>query len=241
MANENIHFESHTLQKFDDELNKLLTQMLEMGGLVQKQLTDALDAIDSLDSELAEKVVETEGKVDSMEIEIDRSCANIIAMRQPAASDLRMILAITKVVRDLERIGDEAAKVANIALLIIENGSAPVGTLQVRHVGSHVQKMLNQILDAYSKFDVDGALEVARQDKAVDEEYRGAMRELMMHMMEDARCIGYVLNLTWAVRSLERIGDHSKNIAEQLIYSVQGIDVRHITLKQMKKQVKRNR
>lgn len=241
MASDNVHFEAHTLQKFDDELNRLLTQMLEMGGLVQKQLSDALDAIEQMDSELADQVEEAEETVNKFEVDIDRTCANIIAMRQPAASDLRMILAIGKVVRDLERIGDEAAKVAQIAKLIIEDDSKSIGTLQVRHVGGYVQQMLKQVLDAYSRFDVDEAVMVARKDDQVDEEYRGAMRELVTHMMEDPRKISQVLNLMWAIRSLERIGDHATNVAEQLIYSVRGVDVRHTSLKQLRKRVKRSR
>ena len=240
MASDNVHFESHTLHKFDEELNRLLSTMLEMGGLVQKQLADAMLALEELDSEIAQRVIDSEEKVDSFEVQIDKTCANIIAMRQPAASDLRMILAISKAVRDLERIGDEANRVAKLTLVLLEDEGNAIGTLQLSHVGTLVAEMLQKVLDAYSRFDVEEALTVARRDKRVDEEYRGAMRELVTHMMEDPRKISRVLNVMWALRSIERIGDHSKNIAEQLIYSVRGVDVRHSSLKEMEKEVKRS-
>ncbi len=242
MASDNVHFESHTLHKFDEELSRLLSRLLEMGGLVQKQLADVMEAVAEMDSDLAEQVMDREDDVDEMEVDIDRACANIIAMRQPAASDLRMILAISKSVRDLERMGDEADRIARMVLVLIEDhGAKSIGTLQVQHVGSHVETMLSKALDAYSRFDVDAAVEVARQDKRVDEEYRAAMRELVTHIMEDPRHTSQVLNTMWAIRSLERIGDHVQNVVEQLIYSVRGIDVRHTTLKQMEKKVKKSR
>ena len=161
----------------------------------------------------------------------------ILARRQPAASDLRLVISISKSVIDLERIGDEASKIARRAIQLCEEGSAPRGYVEVRHIGDQVRRMVRDSLDAFARFDAQLALSVAQYDKTVDREYKTALRELATYMMEDPRSISRVLNIIWALRSLERIGDHARNIAELVIYLVRGTDVRHLGLKRMQEEV----
>ena len=161
----------------------------------------------------------------------------MLARRQPAASDLRLIISISKSVIDLERIGDESTKIAKRAILLSEEGEAPKGYVEIRHIGDQVRKMVQDALDAFARFDADLALAVAQHDKTVDREYKTALRELVTYMMEDPRSISRVLNVIWALRSLERIGDHARNIAELVIYLVRGTDVRHIGLTRMREEV----
>lgn len=232
--------EKHTFQRFDDELNNLVTQMLKMGGLVEKQLQDALLSVETLDIELAEAVIENEDRVNDLDIKIDKMCSQIIAMRQPTASDLRLILGVSKSVGDLERIGDEVGKIAEMVIQIHEKNERTDRFVEINHLGDKVVKMLEKALDAYGRFDTEAALEVAQLDKEVDREYRSATRALVTYMMEDPRTIASVLNVMWTTRSLERVGDHIQNLAEQLIYTVKGVDVRHASLKQIKKQVRRS-
>ena len=233
-------YEGHTFQRFDDELNNLVTQMLKMGGLVEKQMQDALQSVETMDIGLAESVIETENKINDMDIKIDKLCSQIIAMRQPTASDLRLILGVSKSVGDLERIGDEVGKIAEMVIRIHETNEASDRFNEITYLGEQVQKMLSKALDAYGRFDTDAALAVARMDKEVDRQYSSATRALVTYMMEDPRTIAPVLNVMWTSRSLERVGDHIQNIAEQLIYTVKGVDVRHSTLKQMRKQVRKS-
>ncbi|MEE4249177.1 MAG: phosphate signaling complex protein PhoU [Alcanivoracaceae bacterium] len=224
------HFGQHSSSQFNEEMESIRSHLMEMGGMVEKQVIDALQSLLQADSELAERVLENEDKVDSLEKLIDGECARVLALRQPAASDLRMIISVTKCVSDLERIGDEAAKVAKMSLELAEQGESPRGYVEVRHIGNHVRTMLGDSLDAFARFDVQKAVDVAAEDKEVDLEYRSAMRALVTFMMEDPRSISSVLNIIWSLRALERIGDHAKNIAEQLIYLVKGKDVRHISV-----------
>jgi phosphate transport system protein len=220
-------YQQHISARFNSELESLRNQMLEMGGKVEQQLQSALEAVTRLDSGLAEQTVGRDSEVNQMEMSIDDECATIIARRQPTASDLRLVIAIIKVNTDLERIGDEAAKVARQAVRISEAGSSPSNFVEVRHIGSRVGDMLRQSLDAFARLDVEQAIAVVKDDKAVDKEYGSAMRSLVTFMMEDPRDISVILNEMWALRSLERIGDHACNIAEHLVYLVRGLDVRH--------------
>ena len=229
--------EKHTMQRFDDELNGLVSQLLKMGGLVEKQLQHALQAVETMDIELAETVIDDEEKVNDFEVKIDKSCLQIIAMRQPTASDLRLILGISKSVGDLERIGDEVGKIAEMVIAIHEENERSDRFVEITHLGEKVIQMLEKALDAYGRFDADAALEVALMDKEIDAEYRSATRVLLTYMMEDPRNIASILNVMWTTRSLERVGDHIQNLAEQAIYMVKGIDVRHSSLKQMTKRV----
>ncbi|AFT72624.1 Phosphate transport system regulatory protein [Alloalcanivorax dieselolei B5] len=232
------YFGQHSSSQFNEALESIRNHLMEMGGLVEKQVVDALDALLRADSDLAEKVMQAEDKVDKLEIQIDEECARVLALRQPAASDLRLIIAVTKAVSDLERIGDESAKIAAMALQLSEEGESPRGYVEVRHIGNHVRNMLRDTLDAFARFDADKALDVAAEDNEVDLEYRSAMRSLVTFMMEDPRAISRVLNIIWSLRALERIGDHSRNIAEQVIFLVKGKDVRHISMDEMEEKVK---
>lgn len=231
------HFGQHSSSQFNDEMESIRSHLMEMGGLVEKQIVDAVQSLLQADSQLAEAVLETEERVDKFEKLIDAECARVLALRQPAASDLRMIIAVSKCVSDLERIGDESAKIAKMAIKLTEEGESPRGYVEVRHIGNSVRTMLGDALDAFARFDAEKAVEVAAQDKDVDLEYRSAMRSLVTFMMEDPRAISRILNIIWSLRSLERIGDHSRNIAEQLIFLVEGKDVRHISVEEIADQV----
>ena len=226
----------HISQQFNAELEDVRSHLLAMGGLVEKQVNDAVNALIDADSGLAQQVREIDDQINQMERNIDEECVRILARRQPAASDLRLIISISKSVIDLE-----ASKVARRAIQLCEEGESPRGYVEVRHIGSQVQKMVQEALDAFARFDADLALSVAQYDKTVDREYKTALRELVTYMMEDPRAISRVLNIIWALRSLERIGDHARNIAELVIYLVRGTDVRHIGLTRMKEEVENNR
>jgi len=227
----------HISQQFNQELDDIKSRMLEMGGMVQEQVNVAVSSILSLDSGLAENVIAADKKINYMEVEIDDDCSKILARRQPAASDLRMILAISKSLSDLERIGDEASKIAKQAIQLSESGVNPKESIEIRRIGNHVCGMLGDALNAFARLDADAALTVAKEDKIVDQEYGSALRSLVTYMMEDPRCISNSLNIMWSLRSLERVGDHARNIAEYVIYLVKGQDVRHVGLKEMAERV----
>ncbi|HUH39135.1 MAG TPA: phosphate signaling complex protein PhoU [Spongiibacteraceae bacterium] len=232
MVSKNGHTQ-HISRRYNAELEDIKTRMLEMGGLVERQVADAITAFMTADSELAQRVKEGDYVINDMEVAIDEECTMILARRQPAASDLRMVIAITRVLQDLERMGDEATKIAEQAILFSEAGELPRGHVEIRHIGDHVGVMVRGALDAFTRFDMDQALRVAEEDKVVDQEYGSAMRSLVTHMMEDPRTITSVLRVMWALRSIERVGDHARNIAEHVIYLVKGLDVRHVNVKEM--------
>ncbi len=233
-----MYSEQHISHQFDTELEAIKSHVLAMGGLVEKQIEDALTAIIDADSELAGVIIAREKQINGMELSVDEDATRILVKRQPAASDLRMVLAITKAVRDLERIGDESKKIAKLALSLTEEGPAPRGYFELRHIGAAVREMLHDALDAFARLDVQSALEVVRRDKTVDREYRSATRELVTYMMEDPRSISRVMNIMWALRALERIGDHARNVAEYVFYLVKGKDLRHIGLDDLESAVK---
>jgi len=220
-------FENHYMKQFDEELEEIRTRLMEMGGKVEQQLQNAIRAIAEADSQLAEEVIKEEQLVDNMEVDIDEACILIIARRQPAASDLRLVMMVTKAVNDLERIGDEAKKIANHALILAGESGSSKGYTEVRHLGQSVMSMLSNALDAFARFDVDAAMLTIEEDKQIDQEYKTALRELATYMMEDPRSISRVINILWVVRSLERIGDHAKNLCEQIVFVVKGKDIRH--------------
>lgn len=227
--------ESHTQhisQQFNQDLTELRSHILTMGGMVVKQLSDAVEALLEGDTQLAEDVRIKEEKVDDMERAIDEECTQIIALRQPAASDLRLVISAIKMVADLERIGDEASKIARLAVELAEEGKSPRGYIEVRHISNHVLKMMNDALDTFARFDVDKAMSIIKEDREVDVEYRSAIRSLMTFMMEDPRSISQVHNVMWVLRALERVGDHTSNVAEQTIYMVRGTDVRHMSVQE---------
>jgi phosphate transport system protein len=227
----------HISQQFNIELENIKKSMMEMGGAVEKQLLDATTSITSADSALGEKVMRDDDEIDAMEVAIDEDCSLIIARRQPAASDLRLVLAIIKTVRDLERIADESSKIARMAVKLSEEGDFPQGFVEFRHLAEKVGKMVHEALDAFARHDAEAALEVAKEDREVDNEYRSAMRSMITYMMEDNRNITRVLNIIWALRAMERIGDHAKNICEHVIYMVKGTDVRHEKLEDVEEQI----
>ncbi|WP_373184584.1 phosphate signaling complex protein PhoU [Halopseudomonas sp.] len=233
-------FGQHISSRFNEELEEIRTQLLEMGGLVEKQVTDAITALIEGDSTLGEQVRAGDDVVNQMERRIDGECMRILARRHPAASDLRLIMCITKVVVDLERIGDEASKIAKRALLLVDQGQSPQGYVECRHIGNHVRQMVQGALSAFARLDIDLAFQVAREDKLVDREYKSAMREMVTYMMEDPRSISCVLSILWVLRSLERIGDHARNVAEQVIFLVKGTDVRYIGLERLKEELKKD-
>ncbi|WP_237067914.1 phosphate signaling complex protein PhoU [Microbulbifer guangxiensis] len=222
-----MHFDQHISRQFNEDLESIKTEMLEMGGLVTRQVADAVESLANADSELAEKVLRIEEEIDKREMAIDEHATLIIAKRQPAASDLRMVMSIIRIARDLERVGDEASKVAKMAIALTDEGTAPKGYTEIRHIANAVRKMLNDALDAYTRFDVQAAMSTLAEDEQVDMDYRSAVREMVTYMMEDPRSISRVINVLWTLRSLERIGDHAKNICEQVVYLVEGADIRH--------------
>lgn len=222
-----MSFENHIMKQFDEELEEIRTRLMEMGGKVEQQLQKAVRAVTEADSSLAEEVIKEEKLVDEMEVDIDEACILIIARRQPAASDLRLVMMATKAINDLERIGDEAKKIANHAVILTEQEDTSQGYKEVRHLGQSVTRMLAHALDAFARFDVDAAMKTLAEDNQIDLEYKTALRELVTYMMEDPRSISRVLNVLWVIRSLERIGDHTQNLCEQIVYVVKGKDIRH--------------
>ncbi|MEP4546580.1 MAG: phosphate signaling complex protein PhoU [Saccharospirillum sp.] len=233
------HFDRHTSAQYNAELEEARKNLMQMGGLVEQQVEDALKALMEMDTALAQRVIETDKTVNDMELEIDEECTRILALRHPAASDLRFVIAVTKAVNDLERMGDEASKVAKHTLELADTGSGPQGYVELRHIGEKVRQMVSQSLDSFARLNTDSAFDVLQQDQAVDLEYGTAIRTLVTTMMEDPRTITRALNVMWSLRSLERIGDHARNVAESVIYLVKGKDVRHIKLDQVEAQIKK--
>lgn len=221
---------AHISQEFELELENIRSKVLTMGGLVEQHLAKATDALQQRRSELADEVSTNDFKVNALEVNIDEECTQILARRQPAAGDLRLVLAVIKIIRDLERVGDEAAKISRMVLRLIENESPKAHYINVLAMANHVRRILRDALDAFARFDANAALNIAREDPSVDREYDAIMRQLVTYMMEDPRSIGTVLNVVWVVRALERIGDHVNNICESIIYQVKGMDVRHADL-----------
>jgi len=228
----------HISHKFDQEMESLRHQVLKMGGLVEQQIGGAVDALTNMDAASADEIILRDHKVNALEVAIDEKCTRILAKRQPAATDLRMVIAVIKTITDLERIGDEAEKIAKMTLHISEqDGKFSSRYAGIRHLGDHVKRMVHDVLDAYARLDVDAAIQVVRDDDEADEEYQNLMRMLITYMMEDPRTISEVLDVMWAARALERIGDHAKNIGEYVIYLVKGKDIRHIDLDEAEKNI----
>jgi len=221
----------HLSKQYDQDLEGLRSRVLQMGGLVEAQIIAAIDAFASGNQGLVDRVVSGEAKVDEFEVTIDNDC------RQPAASDLRLIMAISKTVTDLERIGDEAEKIARLSGQIHERGRVPLEQFAgVRHAAAAAVAMLRQALDAFARLDAVVAAKVIREDRAVDSEFRSILRQLITFMMEDPRTISTALEILWVAKAVERIGDHAKNVAEHVIYIVRGTDVRHTAIEQIERE-----
>ncbi|ATC87934.1 phosphate signaling complex protein PhoU [Pseudoalteromonas sp. NZS127_1] len=224
----------HISGRFNQELENVRNHVLSMGGLVEQQLNSALDAVSRNDAELAQKVRQNDYKVNAMEVSIDEECTRIIARRQPAASDLRLVIAIAKTIADLERIGDEAERIAKVALDSFTKDQQDL-LVNIENMGRQVLKMLHDVLDAFARMDVQRAFQVHKEDAKVDREYEAITRQIMTYMMEDPRSIPKIMDLVWSVRSLERIGDRCQNIAEYIIYFVNGKDIRHTSQEDIEK------
>lgn len=232
-----LNIDQHISQQYNTALDDLKTEFLEMGGVVEQQIINAVKAITDVDVGLAEEIMAVERDVDNREMKLDDLCTQIIARRQPTASDLRLVMAISKATRDLERMGDEAHKIAKMAIAVSESEDLPHGFSELRNLGRQVQIEVNNALTAFARYDVDMALKVVNRDEEVDREYSTAMRELITYMMEDPRNISRSMSVIWSLRSLERIGDHAGNISEQVIYLVKGLDVRHKSADEMAEQI----
>ncbi|QDX82867.1 phosphate transport system regulatory protein PhoU [Denitratisoma sp. DHT3] len=227
----------HISRQFDAELDGLRSRVTRMGGLVENQIAQAIAAFLSGDLDAMEQVIADDHRINGMEVSIDDECAHIIARRQPAAGDLRLVMAVSKIVTDLERIGDEAAKIARTAREIYQRDRLQVPRLaDVRKLGDLGVTMLRDVLNAFVRLDVVEAARIIRSDAQLDDNFRGILRQLITYMMEDPRTISSALDITFIAKAIERIGDHSKNIAENVIYVVKGKDVRHIAIDIMERE-----
>jgi len=227
----------HTYKQYDAELESVRAKVLQMGGLVEQQIVNALDALVNANITLAESVIANDHRVNALEVQVDEDCSHIIARRQPAAGDLRMIMMVVKTITDLERIGDEATKIARVAQKIYESDRMYTPRFnEIKTMVGHVREMLRTALDAFARLDVSKTVDVARQDEQVDEQFRAAMRQLITFMLEDPRTISMSLEVLFVAKAIERIGDHSKNIAEYVIYMVKGKDVRHTSVDEMERE-----
>ena len=218
----------HISKQFDAELEAVRTRVLQMGGLVESQIVSAIDGLVDGNMDTIDAVISSDHRVNALEVELDESCSQIIAKRQPAAGDLRLIIAIIKTITDLERIGDEAEKIGRMAKLVHTAQRQHMPKLELKHVADLAIGMLRKALDAFARLDAKAAAAVVRQDELVDNEFRSILRQLITFMMEDPRTITRSLEILFVAKALERIGDHSKNMAEYVVYMVEGRDVRHI-------------
>ena len=224
---DNLNLNKHISGQFNAELEHIRTQVMIMGGLVEQPLTDAITAMHNQDGERALRVIDGDQKVNMMEVEIDEACVRIIAKRQPTASDLRLVMAIIKTISELERIGDVAEKISRTALEKFGQQHQPL-LVSLESLGHHTIQMLHDVLDAFARMDLSAAIEIYREDKKVDQEYEGIVRQLMTYMMEDPRTIPSVLTALFCARAIERIGDRCQNICEIIFYFVKGQDFRHV-------------
>ncbi|MDV6344635.1 MULTISPECIES: phosphate signaling complex protein PhoU [unclassified Nitrosomonas] len=229
----------HISKRFDADLEEVRTRVLQMGGFVEEQIERAIDALTEGNETIIDQVIANDHRVNAMEVSIDEICSQIIARRQPTASDLRMIMTVIKTITDLERIGDEAAKIARMARLIhaADRLHAP-RFVEVKHVAQIALGMLRQALDAFARLDLNAAAHIVRQDELVDEEFRAILRQLITFMMEDPRKISTSLEILFVAKAIERIGDHAKNMSEYVVYMVKGKDVRHVTADEIEREVR---
>lgn len=232
------NLDQHISRQFNVELEEIRNHVMTMGGLVEQQTADAIRAVVEGDSALGRRVADDDRKVNELELLIDGECNRILARRQPAATDLRLIFAIIKTITDLERIGDEAEKIGYLATRLAENERPPGGYGELEDLGSRVRGQLRTALDAFVRMDPAAAIDVAREDSKVDRQYETILRQGITFMMEDPRTIRRVLDVMWCARALERIGDHSKNICEYVVYLVSGKDVRHVSIDEVEREIR---
>jgi len=231
----------HSIRKYDEELEAMRSRVLQMGGLVESQVRTALDAFENVDVDLAQQAIDADRRVNELEMGLDQMVNNVIARRQPTAGDLRMITGIAKVITDLERIGDEASKIARASkwLRDKENQSRVNRIPDIRYSGEGAVSMLRRTLDAFARMDAQAATSIIKDDQDVDLRFRAILRQLITFMMEDPRTISASLDTVWAAKAIERIGDHAKNIAEHVIFISQGIEARHLTPDEVERAVAR--
>ena len=227
----------HTSKQFDAELESVRSRVLQMGGLVEEQIIRAMEALAAGDMAMIDKVIADDHRVNAMEVELDELCSHIIARRQPAAVDLRLLITVIKTITDLERIGDEAEKIGRMAKLIHTAERLHMPRMDLSHVAERALGMLRQSLDAFARLDVSEAMRVVKQDSEVDDAFRAIMRQLITFMMEDPRTITRSLEILFIAKAIERIGDHAKNMAEYVIYMVKGRDVRHTSIEEVEKEL----
>jgi len=226
-------FTQHISRQFNDELEGIVNRVMSMGGLVEQQLTDGMQSLTDGNQELAEAVLTRDYQVNAMEVELDEACTQILARRQPTASDLRLVMAVIKTITDLERIGDEAERVGRTALQLLEQDRQIAPLAEIAALGAHVGRMLHNALDAFTRMDAESAARTAQMDINADSQYEVIIRELLNAMQAKPDHIPRLMEVIWAVRSLERIGDRSRNICEYVIYFVKGKDVRHTSFQTM--------
>ncbi|OTA20510.1 transcriptional regulator PhoU [Xenorhabdus beddingii] len=231
---DNLNISKHISGQFNAELEHIRTELMTMGGLVEEQLSKAILAMHNQDETLARQVIEDDQKVNMMEVAIDEACVRIIAKRQPTASDLRLIMVISKTIAELERIGDVADKICQTALEKFSHQQQSL-LVSLESLGRHAIQMLHDVLDAFARMDLEEAIRIYREDKKVDQEYEGIVRQLMTYMMEDPRTIPNVMTALFCARSIERIGDRCQNICEFIFYYVKGQDFRHVGGDQLEK------
>ncbi|MBP9905515.1 MAG: phosphate signaling complex protein PhoU [Rhodoferax sp.] len=231
--------DKHLSSQFDSELGAVSSRVMELGGLVESQIRQAVYALSEFNVDVARQVLTTEMNVNAMEVDIDRDLSSIIARRQPTARDLRLLMAISKATANLERVGDEAEKIARMVLSIINSGAPrALPSLELRVASDLASSLLRKALDAFARLDTTAALAILKEDDLIDQEFDGFVRKLVTYMMEDPRMISPSLDLLFLAKAIERIGDHAKNIAELIIYIVKGEDVRHVPLDQVASVVK---
>jgi len=228
----------HISRRFNEDLEALRSKVMQMGGVVEDQLSKGVQALIDGDSAMGEEVAHGDHRVNKMEVAIDEECNRILATRAPAAFDLRLIVAIIKTITDLERIGDEAEKIGYIASRLASMERPADRYREIKHVGRQAHQQLRDALDAFARLDAQAALQICRADKLIDEEYDSIQRQCITFMMEDPRTIRRALDVLWVARSLERIGDHAKNICEYVVYMVHGKDIRHIHLDDVENTIK---
>jgi len=230
-----ISGEQHTSQSYNAELEALRSSVLAMGGLVEQQCQSAVEALVKGDQEMAEQVAKSDYAVNEMELEISAQCTDILARRQPAARDLRMVVGIIRMVANLERVGDEASKIGRMALKLSENRDKQSYQSEPQHLGEGVTAMLRGALDAFARMDVDAAIGIIARDKEIDREFKTLNRLLMTHMMEQPQRLKNMLRVNSCARALERVGDHAVNLCEEVIYLVEGNDIRHLSFEEIKR------